>query len=544
MATVIDALTITLGLDASQFRKDQVAVADGSKKLKESLVKDGKDVEKSGKDAAESWGSLKKEILGAISAFVGLDAIKNAVGDVTKFNKEVSQSAQAIGVSAQELSAWGMAVERMGGDANSARASLQHLADVFNELKSGKASPETFFWFSRLMAEGGVKLNAAKPMLDQLPQIAEGLKHIAETQGAARAIFVGRQLGLDDGTIRLLMQGKDAVKAIVENMEKLAPTAEQIDKTNQLYQAWVSLRQTFDSAVNILVSRLSPALTWLVDKTRELIEEWRSGNVFEKWDKLSGGTVKKIYDEWMELGRKIKEMWLAIPKALGQTKDLITDAFKDAWKDAFEWLKGKFDWLKSAWNWVRGNFGVGSAEAREGGAGGTLTQGGGIRLPSRRGAGDAGGSTSKSVRRGATGGTPDTPAPAPGEAGKYRPVYKLSDSDLSDKVINTVAGEAYTNNQQSVDAVINNMMNRVGTKTYGPSGNLEQVARAPGPICRLSSCFGEGKGVYPRTHQGDRLWRRAGQHQRVERISRRLVSWSLVSAPQRRAGHRRQSLRL
>ncbi|MGO9389105.1 hypothetical protein, partial [Rhodoblastus sp.] len=246
MATVIDALTITLGLDASQFRKDQVAVADGSKKLKESLVKDGKDVEKSGKDAAESWGSLKKEILGAISAFVGLDAIKNAVGDVTKFNKEVSQSAQAIGVSAQELSAWGMAVERMGGDANSARASLQHLADVFNELKSGKASPETFFWFSRLMAEGGVKLNAAKPMLDQLPQIAEGLKHIAETQGAARAIFVGRQLGLDDGTIRLLMQGKDAVKAIVENMEKLAPTAEQIDKTNQLYQAWVSLRQTFD----------------------------------------------------------------------------------------------------------------------------------------------------------------------------------------------------------------------------------------------------------------------------------------------------------
>ena len=481
MASVIDSLVITLGLDSSQFRKDQVAVADSSKKLKESLVKDGKDVEKSGKDAAESWGALRKEILGTIAAFIGLDAIKNAVGDVTKFNKELSQSAQAIGVSAQELSAWGMAVERMGGDANSARASLQHLADIFNELKSGKASPETFFWFSRLMAEGGVKLNAAKPMLEQLPQIAEGLKNIAATQGAARAIFVGKQLGLDEGTIRLLMQGKDAVKAIVENMRKLAPTAEQIDKTNQLYQAWVSLRQTFDSATNILVSRLSPALTWLVNKTRELIEEWRSGNVFEKWDKLSGGTVKKIYDEWMELGRKIKEMWLAIPKALGQSKDLITDAFKDAWKDAFDWLKGKFDWLKSAWNWVRGNFGVGSAEAHEaeGGAAGGLTPGRGIKLPHRGGEGGPP-ATSKSVRRGATGGTPDTPAPAPGEAGKYRPVYKLSDSDLSDKVVNTIAGEAHTNNQQSVDAVINNMLNRVGTKTYGPSGNIEQVARAPG----------------------------------------------------------------
>lgn len=76
-----------------------------------------------------------------------------------------------------------------------------------------------------------------------------------------------------------------------------------------------------------------------------------------------------------------------------------------------------------------------------------------------------------------TGGT--QPAP-PGAAGTYRPVYKLSDADLSDAVVNTVAGEAYANNQESVDAVINNMLNRVGSKGWGPSGNLQQVARAPG----------------------------------------------------------------
>jgi hypothetical protein len=298
---VVDALVITLGLDSSQFRKDQVAVADSSKKLKEKLVKDGKDVEKSGKDAAESWGSLKKEIMGVAAAFLGLDAIKNAVGDVTKFNKEVSQSAQSIGVSTQELSAWGMAVERMGGDANSARASLQHLADIFNELKSGKASPETFFWFSKLMAEGGVKLNAAKPMLEQLPQIAEGLKHIAQTQGAARALFVGKQLGLDDGTIRLLMQGKDAVRGIVEDMRKLAPTAEQIDKTNQLYRAWVELKQIFESLANVLTANFAPAFQAIIEKVTEWFGILKDN---QKTPKLTFGEVRNQFNQMIDAIRE------------------------------------------------------------------------------------------------------------------------------------------------------------------------------------------------------------------------------------------------
>jgi hypothetical protein len=67
---------------------------------------------------------------------------------------------------------------------------------------------------------------------------------------------------------------------------------------------------------------------------------------------------------------------------------------------------------------------------------------------------------------------------ASGPPGKYRPEYKLGGKDLSDAVVNTIAGEARPN-QTSTDAVINNMLNRVGSKGWGPSGNLEEVARAP-----------------------------------------------------------------
>lgn len=78
--------------------------------------------------------------------------------------------------------------------------------------------------------------------------------------------------------------------------------------------------------------------------------------------------------------------------------------------------------------------------------------------------------------RGGDGGTEVAP---PGPPGTYRPQYKLSDADLSDAVVNKIAGEALRS-KSSTDAVINNMFNRLGTKTYGPSGNLREVALAPG----------------------------------------------------------------
>lgn len=73
-----------------------------------------------------------------------------------------------------------------------------------------------------------------------------------------------------------------------------------------------------------------------------------------------------------------------------------------------------------------------------------------------------------------------TQARPPEASGKYRPVYKLSAQDLDQATINTIAGEARLSDPASLDGVINNMLNRVGSKGWGPSGNLRQVARAPG----------------------------------------------------------------
>ena len=141
-------------------------------------------------------------------------------------------------------------------------------------------------------------------------------------------------------------------------------------------------------------------------------------------------------------------------------------------------------------------------EAREGDSGGGGGGGGGIVNASYETSGtgdDVGGNTVRrpenlhynrqhkailTHRRGADGGG-DGDAGAfsarqPGAAGTYRPVYNLSDADLDQRVVNTIAGEVSTKNPEGVDAVVNNMLNRVGSKGWGPSRNLLEVARAKG----------------------------------------------------------------
>jgi hypothetical protein len=139
--------------------------------------------------------------------------------------------------------------------------------------------------------------------------------------------------------------------------------------------------------------------------------------------------------------------------------------------------------------------GVGSAEAATNPSGPTGAGGGGLtglRRSASLGGGDIGGGdssgggaartvgnlSSASSRR-KTFGHPHISG-GHGGTGQYRSQYKIGDADLSDSVVNTIAGEARLSDSDSVDAVIDNMMNRVGTRGYGPSGNLEEVATAPG----------------------------------------------------------------
>ena len=122
--------------------------------------------------------------------------------------------------------------------------------------------------------------------------------------------------------------------------------------------------------------------------------------------------------------------------------------------------------------------GGGGGTGRSGGGGGTRRSGFAAsgatgsagHGATRRSSFGHGGVASGQAGDGSTGGggsPSESGAQQTGEPGQYRPVYNLGSADLSDAVVNTVAGEAQLGDPKSVDAVINDLLNRVGRKDMG-----------------------------------------------------------------------------
>ncbi|MSE29679.1 lytic transglycosylase domain-containing protein, partial [Escherichia coli] len=82
-ATVIDALMVTLGLDASNFRKGQKEVSDDLKKQRENAQKTAKEMAEQGKKAASFFGSIKTELLALAGVTVTAGGLMSFVKNTT-----------------------------------------------------------------------------------------------------------------------------------------------------------------------------------------------------------------------------------------------------------------------------------------------------------------------------------------------------------------------------------------------------------------------------------------------------------------------------
>ena len=95
---------------------------------------------------------------------------------------------------------------------------------------------------SRLGVSAFQQNGLAKSVLTLLPEIAEGFTRVAK----AEAFVVGRNLGLDDHTIRLLRRGKDEVLALVQAQRELGTASAHVATTaKELRTSWLDFFQIF-----------------------------------------------------------------------------------------------------------------------------------------------------------------------------------------------------------------------------------------------------------------------------------------------------------
>lgn len=455
--------------------------------IKEFLVSVGYKVDESSeRRVSDGIARMTKSVL-ALGAVIETAALAVGVG-VQKMAVNFDQlyfATQRIGASASDIKSFTYAVSQMGGTADGAMQSVENLARKIRE------NPGIGKQIARLT---GTQIENGKLSLKNLEDMGSYLQGLIAKGQRPKAIMIAEMWGLDEPTMTAMVNGvgkfakeyKEKMKAAGLDPDKAAADAQ------KFMQSWRSLFATLGNIVN---SALAKIMGEGANDGLLALSKWFERNaawIAKALHDVAQGFID-VFKGWQDGFGKID--WKEVGAGVGQfAKGIaaLVKLFADLVKWVIEAAKAinKFGETTGITGFLNRMAGI-QPEGAGSGAAGAPAQGGGsgpstpAKLWNRWKhtiSGGRWGEDPKTFDKGGAakeeqgGGTQPKP---PGAPGKYRPVYNLSDADLSDAVVNTIAGEAHMT-ETSVDAVVNNMLNRVGTKGYGPSGDLRQVARAPG----------------------------------------------------------------
>lgn len=217
----------------------------------------------------KSFAGLAAKAAGSLAAVLSVgQAITGAIAraaDVEALNR----TSQALGVGITELDAFGLAAERMGGDAEGARDSLTDMAESIGEalqdVESGRAKTFAALGISLRGVNGQAK-DAITGILD-LAEAVEGMSR-------EEAIFRIKELGITDNrTVEMVLKGrKELERMLATQKESNAITKEQAERALAFNASLNTLRQGISAGANSLFDWMIPALQQGVEWLTKIVD--------------------------------------------------------------------------------------------------------------------------------------------------------------------------------------------------------------------------------------------------------------------------------
>lgn len=289
MATVIDALVVTLGLAAGGFTKGVASATKSLSGLNKSSAQNSAAVQKNFKNAADSVKKLRNEALSLLAVFTAGVGIKNFVGNTITSAASLGRMAQNLNLSTKELTAWQRAAVRAGGSAEGITGQLQQSQQAVARFKLGQSddSITSFFRYGgnvEDLKDGNTFLLARARIVSQLYQTDK-----------ARAAVVAQQIGIDQSQFDLIKQGPDAINKLVEAQKKHATiTEEDARKSQELLNKFHDLQDSFTAVGTRITIALIPVFERVIGYLEKLAD-WFNGHsdeIVAALDKFVDGVIK------------------------------------------------------------------------------------------------------------------------------------------------------------------------------------------------------------------------------------------------------------
>lgn len=277
MATVIDTLFMELGINSSKFsREAKQAVSklddmtEAFEKAEAKTGKSGKGLDKhaekvkqnvkQAKNLTEAMGKVAKGAAALFTLVTGSNALDKLIRETTEANVQLDNLSRNIGMSRNQLQAWGGMAEMAGGQADAMRGSLAGLSMSITRLTTmGDTSMVPFFnaFGVALLNADGKARNLDSIMLD----LADRFSKMDRVQ----AYNLAKSMGLDDGTINTLLLGRAEMEKMLALQDRLYRSGEkEIAVSRELTRSRAYLNQQWDALKNMIADALAPHLLRLV----------------------------------------------------------------------------------------------------------------------------------------------------------------------------------------------------------------------------------------------------------------------------------------
>lgn len=289
MATVIDALVMTLGLDTSDFDKKEKASKEGLDKFKKSADSVAKDVSQGAAKMAEGFSAVKTQLLGMLALLGASVGLKEFIATNVQGQAELGRMSRNLDMSAQSLEAWGLVAKEMGGRAEDAYGALQNFAGGLAE-----ASIKGHSALTDAAAANGVNLVGIKDTEEGLIRISARMAQLPRQQ----ALYLANQLGVG-AMFNQLELGPEELKKRLDAARQLSrATAESTAAAERLQRKWADIQQRFKASSEVAFAKLSPVLERLAERFTTWLDSI-------DWDRVASGIeriVKRVNEVVQEFG--------------------------------------------------------------------------------------------------------------------------------------------------------------------------------------------------------------------------------------------------
>lgn len=236
--------------------------------------------------------------LGAVAVATAA-TVAAATAKMTSALDELYYASRRTGASANNIKAFGYAVGQMGGDAESAAASLEAFA------RNLRSSPGYFGLLEKLGVQAKDAGGNLRDTVDVLGDVGKRLAAMPYYQANAYA----QALGIDERTLMAMREGVGEFSD--EYRRILAATGTDLDKSakdaNQAMRAW----RTFSAVSGLVLSRLGksildalqPAMSWFSANAGKIITTFDAiGRLARRAGELLGGLGDAIADlgKWLD----------------------------------------------------------------------------------------------------------------------------------------------------------------------------------------------------------------------------------------------------